>query len=458
MARATLFDPITKTRIAVDAGGSQARDLFAKGYKLETPTQNANTYSTSAPKQITANGQDLYASDAGTGASTKIGSPRDISGFINQGYQDTRTPTTSFGSGGSGNGSGTAAPSAGNPADSFKAAIAALLQKAQAGNTGNDDLMKQRNALINARFNAVNDVTPENLRVLSPSQQAALASGNASGLNDQLGGVNAAIQSRDKAAEQASQTLKDALDVIKENEAAAKADKEEQNRVRDDARATLQFAITNNPEALRAMTPQEQKDWAAQTGYPLSFIENFSKTSTIKEQQINVSSKKAIPANKYHGNLVFDAAKGAYVSPDGAVLSSADVNRLNRISSGSKAGLSSDELLEQEASDAYYRAHNAPMPVNKTQRAALVDFYKRNKDLTAADRAKGTAGPINPNAANPFSKPVTEAVYTAKTIPEKDKGDLIDDINRGGQLGDIIKAYPDVDPSWITSLYKSLTQ
>lgn len=94
----------------------------------------------------------------------------------------------------------------------FNQTIQAMLKAAQG--SGNEDLMAKRNAIINARFNAVNQSTPENLRVLSPNAQANLRGLDARGLESQLGGVDAAIKSRqeqDARQLQASNMLFDAL-------------------------------------------------------------------------------------------------------------------------------------------------------------------------------------------------------------------------------------------------------
>lgn len=109
-----------------------------------------------------------------------------------------------------------------NPADSYMAAVTELLKKAQMG-SGNEDLLKQRNALVNQRFNAVNEQTPEELQVLSPGQQAALRSGSASGIQDQLGGVDAAITARNTANQQGLQALGVFASLLKASQPVEKA-------------------------------------------------------------------------------------------------------------------------------------------------------------------------------------------------------------------------------------------
>lgn len=81
------------------------------------------------------------------------------------------------------------------PADLFNKTLEEMMKAAQS--SGNEDLVSKRNAIIQARFNAGRATTPEELRVLSPQAQASLRNLDQSGLEDQLGGVNTAIQSRD---------------------------------------------------------------------------------------------------------------------------------------------------------------------------------------------------------------------------------------------------------------------
>lgn len=77
----------------------------------------------------------------------------------------------------------------------FQQTVQAMLKAAQGA--GDEDLQGKRNAIINARFNAVQAPTPENLRSLAPSAQAGLRNLDAQGLEGQLRGVDAALKSRE---------------------------------------------------------------------------------------------------------------------------------------------------------------------------------------------------------------------------------------------------------------------
>ena len=80
---------------------------------------------------------------------------------------------------------------------SYQKAMTDLLRQYQSKTGGTDeDLQKQRAALIQARFGAQTDLTPEQLRVLSPEAQRALRGQDVKGIEEQLGGVSGAMKSR----------------------------------------------------------------------------------------------------------------------------------------------------------------------------------------------------------------------------------------------------------------------
>lgn len=210
--RATLFDPKTGKRTAVDVGSPQSRELFGQGYQLETP----NSYST----QGTAPVQDSRK--------LSIGQANDPKYWNNGKFMDTPQPGAEaasaayaaqsaipYGSNGFVKPPDATAPV--NPYTSFNSALASLLSsaKGQAGGL-NEDLQKQRNDLIQARFNTRSDETPTDLRGLSPERQAVLRNQGVSGLETQLGGVDAALKSREAATTEARSYLKDFNDQYQE--------------------------------------------------------------------------------------------------------------------------------------------------------------------------------------------------------------------------------------------------
>ena len=76
----------------------------------------------------------------------------------------------------------------------FQDTVMAMLKAAQGA--GDEDLEAKRKAIINARFNSSNQTTPEELQVLSPQAQSGIRNINSAGLEEQLGGVSAALASR----------------------------------------------------------------------------------------------------------------------------------------------------------------------------------------------------------------------------------------------------------------------
>lgn len=226
--RATLFDPKTGNRTAVDVGSQQARQLFGEGYQLETPTNNFSTpmaSSTPAPAApqissqpplpvVPGENQALINKYVSAGYSTDEAKRRVDELFANRPASPAGTPTPrtlTFAP--TGETLSTAAPAPQAPKVSFNDAIAQLLVQAQGG-TGNQDLLEQRNKLINQRFGAINAETPTNLQVLSPAQQAALRSQTAGGMEDQLAGIDAALQARNIKKSDALKLLTTAKDLF----------------------------------------------------------------------------------------------------------------------------------------------------------------------------------------------------------------------------------------------------
>jgi hypothetical protein len=83
------------------------------------------------------------------------------------------------------------------------------------------------------------------------------------------------------------------------------------------------------------------------------------------------------------------------------------------------------------------------------------DKYKelRNKAKDKTSFDKNYSYMLNPNdtTAQPFR--VKASNYTAGTIPEDVKGDLLVDIENGQTIEDVMAAYPEVDTNYIKSLY-----
>lgn len=84
----------------------------------------------------------------------------------------------------------------GDPMTKFNLAILDMLTKAQ-NSGGNIELFKQQRALQRAAIGRQEEVTPEDQRILSPAQQAAIRSGKMQALEPEIDQVAASIKSQD---------------------------------------------------------------------------------------------------------------------------------------------------------------------------------------------------------------------------------------------------------------------
>ncbi|OGJ58309.1 hypothetical protein A2635_05315 [Candidatus Peribacteria bacterium RIFCSPHIGHO2_01_FULL_51_9] len=313
---ATLFDPITKARRVVEVGSQEAQQYFGRGWKLQTATQNPDTWSQTPQREILqGQGPQLLARDNVAGTSTPVSDPRALSEMVNTGgYQDSRRslnlapndvslattgPTPSGTTGGANSASGVGAPATSgatfnaattgtatsfggqtaDPTANWNKAIADLLKSAQTGSM-DEDLLKQRNALVNARFNAIGDPTPEELRVLSPGQQDSIRNMEASGLSDQLGGVNSALDSRERAR---TQNLNSAISIINMANSVAQENRIAGNALRDDARNSIQFMYnTFGSEWAAKLTDEERRNIERSAELPGGFLDVSGQT--LKEE------------------------------------------------------------------------------------------------------------------------------------------------------------------------------
>jgi len=209
--KAILYNPKTGKREEVEVGSSRSRSLFEQGFQYEKP----GSLVSGAAVPVPAQSKNVPMSvDTGVEYGPPIPTPAtrpSVLPPVQQQYnadlsvQSAAPDQLSL--------AGSSRPLAlteqpvpeptpqvrRNPVQEFNMAITKMLTDAQKGivGTGDQDLMAQRNQLIQARFGAQRDVTPEDLRVLSPAQQAALRSGDVRGLEAQMGGVQTALQSRE---------------------------------------------------------------------------------------------------------------------------------------------------------------------------------------------------------------------------------------------------------------------
>lgn len=325
MPKATLFDVSTGNRKQVEVGSPNAfattpeEQKRGVSWKLETPTQNFQTYQnpTKSIQQVPGS-PTLYASD--TGAAIK--NPAELSAMVGTGgYQDNRSLF-----------SGATSPTIPTvptppvqkptpPADfhtSFSNVVQQLLIDAKNG-ASTENLQTQRDALLNARFRKQVEMTPEQLRVLSPAQQSALRNQDVGGLNDRISEVNRAIGSRKEDYQNALDAVKTSMSVFAEQRKAAADDVALQNSVRDDSRATIKLLWDNyGSEAFAKMSPEERSHYEKIAGFPQGTLDIAS--DTLAQQKLDKGRYKSIPATKYHGTLTLDTTTGIYVDQNGSAV------------------------------------------------------------------------------------------------------------------------------------------
>lgn len=83
-----------------------------------------------------------------------------------------------------------------DPVTKFNMAVLDMLKQAQSG-AGNEDLYKQRLGLQRAQLGRVSEITPEEQRNLSPSQQEAIRGGSAGSLSPEIDAVASKIKAND---------------------------------------------------------------------------------------------------------------------------------------------------------------------------------------------------------------------------------------------------------------------
>jgi len=85
-----------------------------------------------------------------------------------------------------------------DPLTKFNMAIMDMLQKAQSGGqAGNEALFSQQTALQRAQLGRVSEITPEEMRVLSPSQQSSIRSGEAGQFSPEIDAISSKIKAQD---------------------------------------------------------------------------------------------------------------------------------------------------------------------------------------------------------------------------------------------------------------------
>lgn len=309
--QATVFNPVTKERKVVNIGDPNA---FAGGFKLETSTQNLKTWSATPSRELTmGEGNVVNLRDNATGTTTPLAGPSEIAPLVHSGVQDTRSlnlappggsNSGAFGlpNGASGDlsggvsgvasgmsgGPGSGSSGSGNWVDSYNAALANLYKRAQSGD--NSDLMKQRNELIQARFNSVNDQTAGNNVILDPNQQQQIRNQVKSGFENQLTGVNTAMQARKEATNQALEMIETQREWAKDDEAA-------KLQIEQNGQDKIKWMYdTFGSTAFDDMTKEEKSRWETVANVPpgtLDFAPPTEEKELTPQQRVTAVMKLA---------------------------------------------------------------------------------------------------------------------------------------------------------------------
>lgn len=346
------------TRKAVAVGSADAQNLFGQGYKLETAAPAAGAGATPTTPATPA-----------TSATTTPATP-------------AATATTSY-------------------ADK------------KAG------LRKQLADLENEQFVRTTEYTPEELRNLTPGQQAELRRQRVTALSGQLGNITAALQT------------------VKDEEDAAKS---EQDKARTNALETLNTYLKYG--VLDQLSAEEQKQLATDSGMNPAALKKINDAAAAGDPP----ELKEVGGNLY--SLAYDTASGTWKS---TLVQSKPVS-----SGGGASGT-------QQA----FGGSNYPKDFVKWYETYVTPQYGSSGTVDAGGEQlpAGTAGPVKPSVHTTDPSYVSQnyQYWLNNVVKDKAQGkasasnadyaDAIDDMNSGFSLADILGAYSDLPVSELTKLY-----
>uniref|UniRef100_A0A6H1ZEZ8 Uncharacterized protein n=1 Tax=viral metagenome TaxID=1070528 RepID=A0A6H1ZEZ8_9ZZZZ len=169
--------------------------------------------------------------------------------------------------GGQGNTGSTTA----NPITSFNTALMGKLKSYQGLTSA--DLIKRQSAILKKMYAKQSQITPEEQRVLSPSQQSAIRGGQVSALAPELEATKGQILDRKEAQKRFLETIGIAQDMSKQLE-----------DVRTQQRDTALQALEIRAQAGDAMTPQEVNDLVNLTGWDSQTVQSYFDVASQKAQ------------------------------------------------------------------------------------------------------------------------------------------------------------------------------
>ncbi len=269
--------------------------------------------------------------------------------------------------------------------------IMAMLKAGQGA--GNEDLQAKRNAIIQARFNANRNPTPEELRVLSPDAQASLRGLDTRGLETQLSGVDAALKARQDQQRADMENKKAALTFLQNNQ---KSDKTNDLLSPTEAASLgVPYGTTVGEAAMMGITPKANLSVQDKTDLELKLNKQYSTSSKeYKEAEkqlkiINTAYDAAVKAAK-NGTSINAATQGVLIAfnklldptsvvreteyartPEGQSLLNQIQGKYTQLSQGG-AGLTAGSLKEfvdmgNEFLQGYQTSQNEAIDLIKTQ-------------------------------------------------------------------------------------------
>ena len=239
----------------------------------------------------------------------------------------------------------------------FTGAIMDLLKQSQ-GFKGDADLYTQRGNLINQRNAAVGNMTPEELRNLSPEQQSAIRTGSVSAIDEQLVGIDSALKARETSRDAQLGLAETAYGFVRQEE--------------QDAQSKLTTLLNSyGAESLYAMG-DDLKETEAMAGFPIG---STAQAASLKEIKAAREGRKTA-----RDQLI---QLGLSLAPSGIILPGLDEAVLDLINEASGQGTATRGL---QSPTPYYGT-----PTNGTS------FQKGDQVAVAGKNRYVTSGYLDPS-------------------------------------------------------------
>ncbi len=204
--------------------------------------------------------------------------------------------------------------------------------------------------------------------------------------------------------------------------------------LRGEAKDTLSMILDSmkgiNPDQMPAQTRMQLQTLAAQSGVPIDVI--MAGLKVQNQRQVFEDALKTSQETRLSGG----GGTGGGVSGGGSTTNGGyQAGQLTALLKSK--GMKTDDAFLKAL---YFRATEKTDYVNDNAHNALIYKYMGGKVDTSS-----------------VSRPDPKSNYTAISIPAKIQAELMSDIEKGLPLKEIIKDYPDVSASYVTSLYNATT-